>query len=381
MDNETHNLCFEAIPHWCGVQKSPGVDCTLRFALSAESGIQIRQIDSENRILDFIDAYQSGSYSYITNPPGGSDWSNSLGDKCVNLVKASVADGQPKRILEIGGGSTWVARQLLDYYCPNSYSIVDPSLREVAEGVEIIRDYFPSAQIKARTFDLVLAFNVLEHVPDPLAFLQCVRAHLCPGGKVVLAFPDCERQLLIGDPNVLVHEHLSYFTEHSARWLVSVAGFDIMSMTREHDTFYCVLSAASIQSANGREPNEHRLLLESTAAFADLFDRFASTIRASLLHGNKIGFHGATAGLNTFLYVSGLGGNPNVRIYDADHSKHGFYLPASTSQILSPLDRSYSKNDHLIVSAMSFYSQIKDFALNVAGVREACVLPLAGRYD
>lgn len=378
MKEGTPIVTFDSIPFWTGTQKISGVRQTLPFALTAPIDSPIRQITSEQIVTDVVNAYQSDEYSFITPPPGASEWANSLGESYVGAVKSLIGKGSPKNILEIGGGSTWIARRLREHYRPESYVLVDPSVRDAAEGVEVVLDYFPNPQLVDHKFDLVLGFNVLEHVPDPLSFLCSIRRQLAAGGKVILVYPDCERQLLRGDLNVLVHEHLSYFTEASTRWLATAAGFNVLALSRENDTCTVLLEVGSGHSDTNQDLNESPLVLASAAAFDNLLTKTTEKIRQYLYSNQHVAFHGATAGLNTFLFITGLGNCPNIRLYDGDASKEGLYLPACSAPIMSPADMSYADNSLFVISAMSFFEQIKRFAVEKAGLDASQIIPLIG---
>jgi SAM-dependent methyltransferase len=310
-------------------------------------------------------------------PPGASEWANSLGESYVGAVISVIRNDSPRNILEIGGGSAWIASRLRERYSTASYVLVDPSVRDSAAGVEVVLDYFPSSQLADRSFDLVLGFNVLEHVPDPLSFLRSIRRQLSANGRVILVYPDCERQLLRGDLNVLIHEHLSYFTEESSRWLATAAGFNVLSLHSENDAFTVVLEAGSSHAEGHPQLNEFKLIKTSAEAFQNLLTNISDVIRQHLDNGHYVGFHGATAGLNTFLFLTCLGDHPNVRLYDGDVSKVGSYLPACSSPIMSSIDGSYAENSLLVISAMSFYEQIRKFAVEKAGFDSLRLLPLA----
>lgn len=378
MDEGIPTITFDSMPFWEGVQKMPGVRQTFPFSLTASVGSPIRQVTSEQIIDNVVNAYQSDEYKFITQPPGASAWANSLGERSVKAVEEVIGNGHPKNILEIGGGSTWVANRLRERYSPDSYSLVDPSVRESSEGVEVIRDYFPNSRLDGRTFDLVLGFSVLEHVPDPLDFLCNIRRQLAVGGKVVLIYPDCESQLRRGDLNALLHEHLSYFTEASSRWIASAAGFDIISLHCQNDLCTLVLRLRSEDNGTVPKIDESGLLMQSATMFQNLLTNTANKIRLHLENGRHVSFHGATQGLNSFFHMSGLGGHPNVHLYDGDTSKEGLYLPACSTPIMSPLDKSYAENSLLVISAMSFYEQIKRFAIEKSGFDPSRLLPLSG---
>lgn len=342
-------ITFDPLPFWDGVRKTPGVGRAVPFVLESTIGSPIRQAASEQIVNDVVAAYQAEEYKFITQPPGSNRWADSLGERSIRVVENLVGEGSLKDILEIGGGSTWIASRLRERYNPESYLIVDPSVRDSAEGVEVIREYFPDPRLSGRCFDLVLGFSVLEHVPDPLHFLCNIQEHLTANGKVILIYPDCERPLQLGDLNVLVHEHLSFFTEKSSRWIASKAGFDVLSL----------------QSCNGVFVLSLEVLSGSAAALPELDE-------SGLL------FHSATPGLNAFFFLTGLGNSRNIRLYDGDVSKQGFYLPACSTPIMSSMDGSYIENSLLVISAMSFYEQIREFAVEKAGFDPLRVLLLSG---
>jgi 2-polyprenyl-3-methyl-5-hydroxy-6-metoxy-1,4-benzoquinol methylase len=57
---------------------------------------------------------------------------------------------------------------------------------EVANGALADQDYRPAS------FDVVTSFDVIEHVPDPMAELRRIYALLKPGGSVILSTPNIE---------------------------------------------------------------------------------------------------------------------------------------------------------------------------------------------
>lgn len=371
-------ITFDSMPLWEGLQRTAGVRRSFSFELTAKDGGPISQVTSQQVINEVVNAYQSDEYKFITPPPGASAWANSLGERSIKAVKDAVGKECPNNVLEIGGGSTWVARRLRKLFKTKSYLLIDPTVRDSAEGVEVIRDYFPNAQLTERNFDLVLGFSVLEHVPDPLNFLCNIREHLVEGGKVVLTYPDCENQLRRGDLNVLLHEHLSYFTEMSSRWLAAVAGFNVIALHSQNDLFTLVLEARSGDSDVRPPMNESGLLLHSATMFENLLTNKANKIRQSLEDGQQVAFHGATQGLNTFFSITGLGNYPRIHIYDGDASKEGLFLPACATPIRSLRDESYAGNSLLVISAMSFYQQIKQYAVEIAQFDLSQLLPLEG---
>jgi len=80
-------------------------------------------------------------------------------------------------------------------------------------------------------FDLITSFQVLEHIEDPLSFLQAVDKNLKPGGYLYLEVPNLNDALLSiykikGFEDFYYREpHVSYFDEKSLKTLLDKAGF------------------------------------------------------------------------------------------------------------------------------------------------------------
>jgi SAM-dependent methyltransferase len=82
-------------------------------------------------------------------------------------------------------------------------------------------------------YDVITAFHVIEHVPDPAAFLSQIRALLGPGGILLLRLPNAS--------SVAAHltkgwwewfiapEHLNVFSPKSISLLLHQKGFTIIS--------------------------------------------------------------------------------------------------------------------------------------------------------
>jgi SAM-dependent methyltransferase len=97
-------------------------------------------------------------------------------------------------------------------------------------------------------FSAIFAQHVLEHVPDPHAFLATARRLLEPRGLVVLAVPNFEARLRrvarSGWGWYQVPVHLHHFSARALRRLVGDAGLEpITERTRGGDTLFLALSA------------------------------------------------------------------------------------------------------------------------------------------
>lgn len=83
----------------------------------------------------------------------------------------------PERVLEVGAGEGEVAQRVCDRYAQADVVILDlpdPELADEWGALDVAGTHGDAGHLPFpdRTFDLVLAIEVLEHVPDPLAALH-----------------------------------------------------------------------------------------------------------------------------------------------------------------------------------------------------------------
>jgi SAM-dependent methyltransferase len=179
----------------CGGKTRPGVARPAStYAPRGEYGIATCDRCGSGRTMpvpqpDDLDAFYAREYSYDAH-----------------LLIAAEKRWRARRILETALPPG--AKRVLDVGCMYGYLLEEAKARGVrdAMGVELSAgpakaaaanglDVFCGsiAGFAARgpgKFDLIVAQHVLEHVPDPGAFLKCARELLAPGGKVCLCVPN-----------------------------------------------------------------------------------------------------------------------------------------------------------------------------------------------
>jgi 2-polyprenyl-3-methyl-5-hydroxy-6-metoxy-1,4-benzoquinol methylase len=138
----------------------------------------------------------------------------------------SLCDMKPgSRILDVGSGSGWVARQLVakgrkvvsvDLSQRNLERIKSTMSRENADFVLADAYHLP---FRKGLFDLVVVSEVLEHLNSPAACLREFERILAPGGRVIASTPYKEKiqyYLCIHcNKKTPANAHLHSFDEHS----------------------------------------------------------------------------------------------------------------------------------------------------------------------
>jgi SAM-dependent methyltransferase len=124
---------------------------------------------------------------------------------------------------------------------------VEPSRelwRQAADALqgkgEVLCTTLEPAPLAAASFDAITLWDVLEHVPDPLAMLRKCGGLLRPGGFLFLNVPDLdslEARVLGRRWPLLLAEHLNYFNRPSLQFCGTKAGLKLAEFGRRRAHF------------------------------------------------------------------------------------------------------------------------------------------------
>ncbi|MBA4416975.1 MAG: hypothetical protein C0392_03545 [Syntrophus sp. (in: bacteria)] len=147
---------------------------------------------------------------------------------------------KPGSILDIG---CWEGKQL-EYFIQDGWQCEGTELNKKAaavamsRGVEVyqisIREFFNRYNYK--TWDVINAAYILEHIPDPLQFLVSIKNNLGEDGILIVEVPNefspfqlaYIKETLIEPYWIALPDHLNYFDREGLETLLSRAGFKII---------------------------------------------------------------------------------------------------------------------------------------------------------
>lgn len=354
------------LPVWEGVQERPGYE-TLPFALMRERGV-VRLDTKAASIKPVIERYGAGEYSFISTPPGLSEWGTRRGEENFQRLARWAGRLDGKTVLEIGAGTLYLAERVTRELGAKRFIACDPAITQASPDarVEVVRDYFSFDRFRREPVDLIISMANLEHLPDPFEHLAQARALLeSTGGRMFVMIPECTRGFKEGDWGVFIHEHLSYFTRASFEAAAAEAGLGVLHADQTSGTLAVLLGPGGTVAAP--RASEDFATLEAIGA---ALDRSLEQARARLRcpEGRRIGVHGCTAGLNNILALTGLGSQAGLHLFDGDRAKAGKYLPAFDRPIAASSDASYKSMDEWIVAAPDFFDEIRAFAMKTHGI-------------
>jgi SAM-dependent methyltransferase len=145
------------------------------------------------------------------------------------LLSRAVRGLAPGRAVDVGaagGGNTRVLQQLGWQAAAVEYG---PAGAEVCaeRNIPVLRGDATRLPIAARSLDLVVAFDVLEHLDDDKAAVGCVLDVLKPGGTFLVAVPADPRLWSAHDDAV---GHVRRYTRETLGELLNGAGFQCEPM-------------------------------------------------------------------------------------------------------------------------------------------------------
>lgn len=337
------------IPFYIGPSDSPrhqGLPNSLPFQIGVENGRMIQAPNPEvSRAL--AAAYAQGSM--IGTPLAEVGVGRHYADDFWRFLESYPFAG--KRLLELGCGNGYLLHRLAQAgaHCTG----LEPGLQAMQAasdyGLEIIGDFFPSSHVEG-PFDYIVHYCVLEHLEDPEAFLKGQVELLSPNGRILLAVPNVEPHLEVGDLSIFVHEHWSYFTPASLRQLLAAVGLQ---------THRQVLSTYGglvyVEASRGSEV--------ATGASLDLSEvqsgwrRYLERGKALLGEGGNLGVFPAVRLINL---ISMLQVDPCPRLFDDDARLHGKYFPPLPGAIEGRQDLLRKPVDCLVLSSRAFGALLQE---------------------
>jgi SAM-dependent methyltransferase len=138
------------------------------------------------------------------------------------------------RVVEVGSNDGYLLTSLRDA----GYDVlgIDPALNVVdvarEKGVETRAAFFDEAFAAslAGDADLIIANNVMAHVPNPASFVEGLRVALAPAGTVTIEFSHLLHMLAETQFDSIYHEHISYFSLLAAQRLLAEHGLEVVDV-------------------------------------------------------------------------------------------------------------------------------------------------------
>jgi len=152
-----------------------------------------------------------------------------------------------KRIAEIGCGSG----HFLSLICEMGENTgigfdpsYEPGVTRLPDGVRILREFY-SEEHAEHSADLVCCRHVLEHIPEPRAFLDMLRRSIEAEPNAIVYFEVPNAYLILRDLSVwdVIYEHCNYFSRTTLEALFRSSGFEILDSQEPYQAQFLSLEA------------------------------------------------------------------------------------------------------------------------------------------
>jgi SAM-dependent methyltransferase len=248
---------------------------------------------------------------------------------------------------------------------------IDPA-RNVAEaardrGVETVVDFF-GAKLAERLVaergqaDLVVANNVLAHVPDVSDFVEGMRILLDPEGVATVEVPHLVRLVDGLQFDTIYHEHYSYFSFHTLVRLFDRHGLQVFDVDelpshggslRVHVRHPGGEAKAGVVALLDREREGGYDSLDGYRGFgervAEAKRRLLELLIGLRREGSRIVGYGAPGKGNTLLNYCGIRTDFLDYTVDRNPGKHGKFLPGTHIPIHPPEQIAETRPDYVLI--------------------------------
>ena len=245
-------------------------------------------------------------------------------------------------------------------------------------GIETLEQFFGQGFAMEFTAsrgkaDLVVANNVLAHVPDLHDFVAGLATLLAAEGSITIEFPHLMQLVAKRQFDTIYHEHFSYFSLHTVQRILAAHGLRINDVEElpthggslrlwvchagaSHPATPAVAAMLETERSAGMLDRAYYLGFQQQAdSIKNDFLRFLLDCERS---GKHVAGYGAAAKGNTLLNYAGVRADLLAYVVDASPHKQGRYLPGSRIPVVTESRIRESRPDYVAVLPWNLREEI-----------------------
>jgi SAM-dependent methyltransferase len=260
------------------------------------------------------------------------------------------------RVLDVGGHDFLRAFDL-------GYArgvICDPNAPDgdLPSNLFVQHKFFSEQLFEPDSFDVVIAKHILEHINQPLQFLNQVQLVLRQGGTLIIEVPRNNQELANASCTLFYHQHIMYFEEHTLRNLLVFGGFEVEKF-EETENVYRVLA----RPTEVKKPKSFYINEEFILQMRQYQNRTESLMQNSLAfvkqnkRNKQIVCYGAGSTITLMLAWSPEFRDLISSVVDTSVDKHGKII-SDTDLIVQSPDLLLKAGEDVLIASEMFFQEI-----------------------
>jgi 2-polyprenyl-3-methyl-5-hydroxy-6-metoxy-1,4-benzoquinol methylase len=247
------------------------------------------------------------------------------------------------------------------------------------KGIETLQEFFGAEIAKllagqGRRADLIVANNVLAHVPEINDFSAGFAALLKPQGVATFEFPHLMQLVEHHEFDTIYHEHFSYLSFTTVARVFSVNGLEVFDVEElgTHGGSLRVFAQRKDAGAHFFSDKVTEMLEReaaagmNTAGYYGGFQEHADKVKDDFLtflldakrQGQTVGAYGAAAKGNTLMNYAGIRPDLIPFVVDRNPAKQGKYMPGSRIPIVDEDRLRQERPEYVVVLPWNLKDEI-----------------------
>ncbi len=234
------------------------------------------------------------------------------------------------------------------------------------KGIEIIEDFFgveiaSGLEKQGRQANLMVANNVLAHVPDINDFVKGFSILLKPNGVATFEFPHVLNLINNNQFDTIYHEHYSYLSLTAVRNIFEFNGLTVFDVEQIPTHGGSLRIYAQRSDFGNHKVNTNVIDLqrqEDQAGISGIELYQGSFLIKTKNNGYSVVGYGAAAKGNTLMNFSGV--RPDLLAYVVDKSsvKQGKYMPGSRVPIVDEIQLKKDQPNYVVIFPWNIKNEV-----------------------
>lgn len=264
-----------------------------------------------------------------------------------------------KKILEVGGGTTKIAKKVIEKDSKKNWTIIDPNMIENdVKQIDFVKDYFHKDLKIDRDFDAVVHSHTIEHMKDPEQYVRDISKFIKNDGYHIFSFPNMVTYLSRKYLNCLNFEHPQFLAEPFVDVILERQGFKIIEkkfFKEDHSIFYATKKSHNKKSEFPNKFNEYKkIYLE----FVNYYKNFTDIMNKKLKEfDGKVYLFGAHL-FSQYLIAFGLNQEKIIGILDNSELKIGKRLYGTNLNVFHPDEIKEKEKVAVILKVATYRDEI-----------------------